>query len=45
MDMNDLPGFEADEEEEEMTEEEAAAYCAAWNAYAASERAATEGRN
>ena len=44
--MNNLPGFEADEEEEEeMTEEEATAYCAAWNAYAASERAATQGRN
>ena len=43
--MNDLPGFEADEEEEEMTEEEAAEYAAAWDANAASERAATEGRN
>ena len=45
MDMNDLPGFEADEEEEELTEEEAAAICAAWDANAANERAATEGRN
>ena len=42
--MNDLPGFEADDEEE-MTEEEAAAICAAWDANAANERAATEGRN